>query len=150
MAKKIKHEGVLLFNKNYLGYSLTLISIGFEFLFSIKILDSINVGMMMGFSCFLNIVLLFLLFTIAVRVNVYDVDWAKISLIIAIYAIIRCFIIVPFMLKPYQNVRFLSVTTLIEGLFLVFSGIESLSLSHRRIAFLKTDEGRALMNGELL
>lgn len=148
MPKEMKHPGILVFSKNSLGYALALCSIIFEFVFAIKVLDCIDVGALMGISCVLNIILLFLLFSVAVKVNVYKENWAKTALAIAVYAIVRSFFLVPFVLKPYQKAGFLSLMTLLEGLFLFFSGVVSIISSRRRETYMSSEEGRSLLKGE--
>ncbi len=46
---------------------------------------------------------LFLLFTCAVKVNVYEIPWAAVSLIVGGYMLLRQFVLVPFVLQPYDR-----------------------------------------------
>ena len=95
---------VSLFQKDGISYALVLSSIIFELLFSVKILDVIAVNWLIGVSTILNIILLFLLFSCAVKVNVYKVGWAVCALSIAGYAVIRACVLLPLLLKPVSDV----------------------------------------------
>ena len=139
--KKVK---ISVFKKNSLGYLGVLLSIFFELYFSVKILDSIPVGAMMGVSCFINIVLLFLLFSVAVKVNLYRRFWAVIGLAVGGYAILRAFVLLPVVLRPTENMSKLFLSTLVEGILLVLSCLESYIVSSRRSTFLDSEEGQAL------
>ena len=56
-----------------------------EFVYVVSILDVMPVTFMMGVAVIVNIFLLFLLFTCAVKVNVYEIPWAAVSLIVGGY-----------------------------------------------------------------
>ncbi len=139
---------VSVFCKNTAGYALTLLAILLELVFSIRILDSIPTGVMMGLSCGINIFLLFALFSVAVKVNVYQIGWSYVALACALYALLRAFVLLPCLLRPTMNGKFLFWVTLLEGFIELACGVLSLVRSKKRAAFLSTAEGRALVGME--
>lgn len=136
---------VSLFQKDGISYALVLSSIIFELLFSVKILDVIAVNWLIGVSTILNIILLFLLFSCAVKVNVYKVGWAVCALSIAGYAVIRACVLLPLLLKPVSDVPGLVLDNAGLACFLGAAGVRSLLVSSRRRAFMKTKEARDLL-----
>ena len=149
MSEVSKNVKVSVFCKNATGYGLTLIAILFELMFSIRILDSTPVGVMMGVSCGINIILLFVLFSVGVKVNVYQVGWAYVGLACAGYALLRAFVLLPVFLKPTSNQRVLFVVTLLEGMVELVASLVSLVGSKRRARFLATPEGKELVGQEV-
>lgn len=145
MKEVTKTVKVSVFCKNAFGYGMTLAAILFELVFSIRILDSISVGVMMGISCGINILLLFVLFSVAVKVNVYQIRWAYVGIICAGYALLRAFFLLPVLLKPTAHQSFLFWMTFLEGLLGLSGALVSLVASKKRAAFLATEEGRALV-----
>lgn len=145
VAKSVK---VSVFCRNGLGYALTLAAILFELAFSVKILDSIGVGVLMGVSCGLNIILLFVLFSVAVKENVYRTDWCLVGIACGAYALLRGFVLLPLVLKPVENQGMLFASTCVCGALVLAGALVSLVRSRRRAAFLATSEGRRLVGEE--
>lgn len=144
MSNNVKTK-ISLFQKDSISYSLVLFSIIFELVFSVKILDVIETGYLMGVSTLIDIILLFLLFSCAVKVNVYKIKWAIYTLGIAVYAFLRTILIVPFILKPTSKVGELTLYNLLLVAFLSIAGIRSLIISYRRKSFMETDEAKQLL-----
>lgn len=148
MTSVSKRVQISVFRKNTLGYSLLLCSILLELFFAVKILDSIQTGVMMGISCAINILLLFALFGVAVKVNVYQPVWSYYGLAIGCYALFRAFVLLPFVLKPESRQALLFSCTFVEGVLVVAGSWVSLIRSKKRAAFLATKEGQALIGKE--
>ncbi|MFI3166607.1 MAG: hypothetical protein R3Y32_00660 [Bacillota bacterium] len=98
--RKGKLVEVSLFKNNKLSYSLILFSILTELIYTIVILGNIATDYMMGAITMFNIAVLFVLFTTAVRVNVYSLGWTKTAGAFGIYMVIRAVLVVPVILKP--------------------------------------------------
>ncbi len=98
--RKEKLVEVSLFKNNKLPYSMILLSILTELIYTITILGNVETNYMMGAITMFNIAVLFILFTIAVRVNIYSLGWTKVALGFGVYMVIRAIYIVPQILKP--------------------------------------------------
>ena len=75
-----KKTYVTLYRTNGYSYTLTLLAIIAEFVYVTTILDSMPVNFWMGLTVIMNIFVLFLIFTCAVKINVYSLQWAVITL----------------------------------------------------------------------
>ncbi len=135
-----------LFRKNALPAQLILLSIVFELLFAVRVLDVMKIDYLMGLSTFTDILLLFLLFTCSVKVGVYSRFWTWMTLALALYALLRAVVLVPFVLKPLDDQVRLQVYN--AGLFLCLAvaGLRSLVVSHHRQVLMETSEGKALLS----
>lgn len=135
-----------LFRKNALPAQLILLSIVFELLFAVRVLDVMKIDYLMGISTFTDIVLLFLLFTCSVKVGVYSRLWTWVTLALALFALLRAVVLVPFVLKPLDDQVRLQLWN--AGLFLCLAvaGLRSLVVSHRRRVLMATSEGKALLS----
>lgn len=89
ISEKEKKVYVTLYKKDAPSYAMILLATLLEFVYVVSILDVMPVTFMMGVAVIVNIFLLFLLFTCAVKVNVYEIPWAAVSLIVAV---ICCFV----------------------------------------------------------
>ena len=116
-----KKTYVTLYRTNGYSYTLTLLAIIAEFVYVTTILDSMPVNFWMGLTVIVNIFVLFLVFTCAVKINVYSSRWAVITLAVGVYFLVRQFLIVPVFLQPYAH----------ETILLV-SNDRIRSLNHRR------------------
>jgi hypothetical protein len=135
-----------LFRKNALPAQLILLSIVFELMFAVRVLDVMKIDYLMGISTFADILLLFLLFTCSVKVGVYSRFWTWMTLALALFALLRAVVLVPFVLKPIDDQVWLQLWN--AGLFLCLAvaGLRSLVVSHRRQALMETSEGKALLS----
>ena len=88
ISEKEKKVYVTLYKKDAPSYAMILLATLLEFVYVVSILDVMPVTFMMGVAVIVNIFLLFLLFTCAVKVNVYEIPWAAVSLIV----VICCFV----------------------------------------------------------
>lgn len=98
--RKDKLVEVSLFKNNKLPYSMILFSILTELIYTIVILGNIATNYMMGAITMFNIAVLFVLFTTAVRVNIYSLGWTKAAIGFGIYMIVRALFVVPVILQP--------------------------------------------------
>lgn len=135
-----------LFRKNTLSAQLVLLSIVFELMFAIRILDVIKINYLMGISTFSDILLLFLLFTCSVKIGVYSRLWTWIALALALFALLRAGILVPFVLKPMEEQVRLQLWNASIFFCLSIAGFHSLIVCHRRQLLLETAEGKSLLS----
>ena len=75
ISEKEKKVYVTLYKKDAPSYAMILLATLLEFVYVVSILDVMPVTFMMGVAVIVNIFLLFLLFTCAVKVNVYEIPW---------------------------------------------------------------------------
>ena len=94
ISEKEKKVYVTLYKKDAPSYAMILLATLLEFVYVVSILDVMPVTFMMGVAVIVNIFLLFLLFTCAVKVNVYEIPWAAVSLIVGGYMLLRQFVLV--------------------------------------------------------
>lgn len=141
---KSKMVKISLFRKNSLPYAMILFSILFELAYTVVILDDIGVSFMMGIITIINIILLFLLFTCAVKISTYRKEWAFVALLTGAYAVFRAFVIVP-ALKPVSKESNLIIYNLIMAALIITASIRSLILIRKRNAFLETEEAAYLL-----
>jgi len=105
-----------------------------------------KIDFLMGLSTFTDILLLFLLFTCSVKVGVYSRFWTWMTLALALYALLRAVVLVPFVLKPLDDQVRLQVYNAGMFLSLAVAGLRSLVVSHRRQVLMETSEGKALLS----
>lgn len=123
---------VTLHKKDGASYALALLATLVEFIYVIAILDVMPVSYLMGLSVIANIILIFLLFTCAVKMNVYQTGWAVVALAVAGYMVLRALVIVPLVLRPYQRQTMLLLTGLAGAAVLAVAGLGSIRKSTRR------------------
>ena len=119
ISEKEKKVYVTLYKKDAPSYAMILLATLLEFVYVVSILDVI-------------IFLLFLLFTCAVKVNVYEIPWAAVSLIVGGYMLLRQFVLVPFVLQPYDREQIILVANLAGAALLFAAGGNSLRKSSKR------------------
>ena len=140
--KDLKEKTILtsFFQGNSKAYFISLCSTLFELWYTLSILDVIEVNYMMGIITFVNIALLFALFTAAVRIKIYSNKWAINTLIVGVYAIIRALFIIPVIIKPYQEIELNIILNLILGALLITSGLLTLRIIKERKLYLNKME----------
>ena len=127
-----KRVYVTLHKKDGASYALALLATLVEFIYVIAILDVMPVSYLMGLTVIANIFLIFLLFTCAVKMNVYEAGWAVVALAVAGYMVLRALVIVPLVLRPYQRQTMLLLTGLSGAAVLAAAGLGSIRKSTRR------------------
>lgn len=132
LSEKEKRVFVSLYKKDNLSYSMALLSILAELVYVISILDVMAVSFLMGVTVMMNIGLLFILFTCAVKMNVYDRRWAIFSVASGIYMLVRQLVFVPVILKPYDRLALIAGANLVGAILLIMAGIGSCGKSIRR------------------
>jgi hypothetical protein len=145
---KEKLVKVSLFRENSLAYGLVLIATFFNLAYSIIILDVMKVNYLMGITVFINISLLFLLFTCAMKVKVYNRYWTFITLISGIYFALRFILIVPFILKPYEQIAKIYLCNILGCLFLIAAFFVSITRLTRRQQLIDNTKKQADMAKE--
>ncbi|PNV60521.1 hypothetical protein C0033_18565 [Clostridium sp. chh4-2] len=132
MDEKEKKAYVSLYKKDGLSYSLTLLAIVAELVYVISILDVIEVSFWMGPAVMINIVMLFALFTCAVKMNIYEKKLAFAAVGLGIYMILRQAVFVPFILKPYSRQMIIMAANAAGTCLLVAAGFISIHRTNRR------------------
>lgn len=132
MDEKEKKTYVSLYKKDTISYSLTLCAIIAELVYVISILDVMAVSFWMGVTVMVNIAILFILFTCAVKMNVYSKQWAMIGLAMAVYMVVRQFVLIPFILKPYGRQLVIGTANLAGAVLIVSAGVVSIRKTERR------------------
>lgn len=127
-----KKARVTLYKKDGVSYALTLLATLAEFVYIVAILDVMPVSYLMGLAVIVNIFFLFLLFTCAVKINVYEAKWAGIALVAGGYMVLRALAVVPLVLKPYDRQMLILAVNLIGAALLLPAGLGSLRKSARR------------------
>lgn len=122
---KEKKAHVLLYKKDGRSYALALLSVAAEFVYVVSILDVMPVSFWMGICIMMNIFLLFMLFTCAVKVNVYEKAWSVITFSLGFYMLLRQFVLVPMLLKPYDNETIILIANLACAALLFAAGAVS-------------------------
>ncbi|MGD1822753.1 MAG: hypothetical protein ACPKM0_08335 [Pleomorphochaeta sp.] len=140
--RELKEKTILtsFFQGNSKAYFISLCSTLFELWYTLSILDVIEVNYMMGIITFVNIALLFALFTAAVKIKVYSKKWAINTLIVGIYAIFRALFIIPLIIKPYQEIGLNILLNLILGALLITSGLLTLKIINERKPYINEME----------
>lgn len=143
MTEKEKKAYVSLYKKDGLSYSLALCAIAAELVFVVGILDVMEVSFWMGITVMVNIAVLFILFTCAVKMNIYNRTWAIVALVLGVYFLIRQYVIVPGVLKPYERHVMLMAANISGAVCLVLAGVVSMKRTDRRRKLQETlDEQR--------
>lgn len=132
MTEKEKQVYVTLYKKDGTSYALILLAVLTEFVYVISILDVMPVSFLMGVTVIVNIFLLFLLFTCAVKVNVYEMQWAVTGLVTGAYMLLRQFVLVPYLLQPYDRAQIILVSNVAGAILLFAAGANSLQKSTKR------------------
>lgn len=132
MTEKEKKAYVSLYKKDGLSYSLALCAIVAELVFVVGILDVMEVSFWMGITVMVNIAVLFILFTCAVKMNIYNRTWGIVALVLGVYFLVRQFVIVPGVLKPYERQVMLMVANISGAVCLVLAGLVSIKRTNRR------------------
>jgi len=132
ILEKEKKTYVSLYKKNTTPYSLILLAILAELIYVVTVLDVMAVSYLMGITVILNIIILFSLFTCAMKVSVYHRRWSMASILLGIYMLLRLTVLVPVILKPYARLTVISASNLIGAGLLIAAGIISLQKTDRR------------------
>lgn len=131
-TEKEKMVYVSLYKKDTFSYALALLATAMEFLYVVVILDSIPISFWMGITVMINIFLLFVLFTCAVKMNIYEMKWAIRGVLIGAYMLLRQFVLVPMILCPTKNTGITSFANFAGAGLLITAGILNLSKAERR------------------
>lgn len=131
---KEKKIQVMLFKKDGFSFTMALLAIAMEFIYVVNILDAMSISWILGVTVLGNIFMLFLLFTCAVKINVYEKIWSCITFLTGIYFLVRQFVLVPYILRPYENRTAILVVDLLGAALLLTAGAVSFRNTVRRKA----------------
>lgn len=132
IPEAMKKVYVTLYKKDAGSYALMLLATLVEFIYVIAILDVMPVSFMMGLTVIFNIFLIFLMFTCAVKMNVYQAKWAVVALVVGGYMVARALVVVPFVLQPYERQTMLLLANLIGAALLLLAGLGNIRKSTKR------------------
>ncbi len=107
------------FRSNNLSYKMILFSVLAEMIYVITLLGQVEINALIGVITMMNIVMLFLLFTIAIKVNVYSMYWTRIGFATAAYLALRAVVLLPLMVKPLGAYGQIYGSTLVTILLLL-------------------------------
>lgn len=127
-----KKTYVTLYKTNSASYTMTLLAIAAEFVYVTTILDAMPVRFWMGLTVIVNIFVLFLVFTCAVKIHVYSLPWAAATAGVGIYFLVRQFWIVPVLLQPYAHQNVLLAANLLGAALLLAAGIHGFIKAKKR------------------
>lgn len=121
-----------LYRKNALPYGLVLLSILFELAYVVTILDNMQVDHMMGLVVFADIVILFLLFVCAVKMNVYSLFWSWAAFALCAVFALRAAFFIPLVLRPLHKQAEILMCNVAAALLTFLAGAVSLSVIRKR------------------
>lgn len=130
--RKLKLEKISLFKSNKLAYMLTLLSTVTELIHTVMILDVIESNNLVFIVVMLNITMLFGIFYIAVKENVYSRKASIAAIILAAYILFRTFYAVPNVLRPASKSMTLLALDLITTALLIVGAVITIDISKRR------------------
>ena len=125
-----KKARISLYKKDMIAYALVLLSVAAEFVYVVNVLDAMPISFWMGVTVMVNIFLLFLLFTCAVKVSAYRRAWALVSMAAGVYMLVRQFVLVPLVLRPTGGHTVILLSNLAGAALLLAAGY--LNLDHIR------------------
>jgi phosphatidylserine synthase len=88
----MKKNEKILYRKNNLGYSLIMVFISLNVVYSIFVLNNMDVNWELGIFIFVTILLLLFGFLMASKMLVYSIRWSYIALGVAVFQLTRLFI----------------------------------------------------------
>lgn len=125
---------VSLYKKNTLCYAFILLATALEFVYVVNVLDKMNISWIMGATVMVNIFLLFMLFTCAVKVNFYSAFWCWVNLAAAAYILLRVAVLIPFVIKPMDGQTRILILNIASIALLTAAGIIGLRRTGKRSA----------------
>lgn len=108
-----KKAQISIYKKNKTSYSLLLLAVLFEMVYTIVILNNMTTNYKMGAVILVNIVIIFLMFSCSVKLNVYDKKSIYLSGMVAVYAFIRLLFIVPMYVRPTGQMMVIRVSNIL-------------------------------------
>ena len=125
---------VSLYKKNTLCYAFILLATALEFVYVVSVLDRMTVSWIMGATVMVNIFLLFMLFTCAVKVNFYSVFWCWVDLAAAAYILLRVAVLVPLVIQPTGGETGILILNIASIALLTAAGVIGLHRARKRLA----------------
>lgn len=130
--RKTKMELISLFRDNKLGYLITLFSVISELCYTVAILDVIESDTKVFFVVMLNITMLFGIFYIAVLEQKYVAKASYVAVVLAIYILVRLFVLVPDILMPSDRNVFIALMNAITAVLLIAGAVITIDITRRR------------------
>lgn len=127
---------VSLYKKNKSCYALILLATALEFVYVVSVLDRMRISWIMGATVMVNILALFLLFTCAVKVNVYSTFWSWVTIAAAAYVLFRQLVLIPFVIKPTGRETRILILNIATVILLTAAGVLGLVRTGKRTALL--------------
>ncbi len=123
------------YRKNSVAYTLVLLAIAAEFIYVVTTLSEMDVSYKMGVVTMANIGILFLLFTTAIKLNVYSKKFTMIGFYLAGYLVLRVFLLLPFFIMPTGELLTIYASSGATILFLVLGCLNSYKSIAKRERF---------------
>ncbi len=95
-----KKAKILIYKKNAVPYWLILLAICAEVYYTVIILGNMATDYRVGLVIIINIIMIFGMFTCAVKVNVYDMTWSLVAAALAAYVVCRTVYLIPTFVQP--------------------------------------------------
>lgn len=131
-----KKTYVTLYKKNTLCYAFILLATALEFVYVVSVLDRMSISWIMGATVMVNILVLFLLFTCAVKVNVYSAAWCWATIAAGLYILVRQTVLIPLVIKPTGRETRILILNLASAALLAAAGVLGLIRTGKRAALL--------------
>lgn len=123
--RKDKKVDISFYRKNSRAYQITLFAVLAEFIYVVTVLDQMTVNYLMGVVTMLNIAILFLLFTIGIKMNVYDALWTKIGFGISAYLVLRITVLLPVIVQPLDKLPQIYGWAIVSFVLLLVACVQS-------------------------
>ncbi len=139
---KRKNPEILIYKKNTLPYKILLLSILAEVVYLASILDNMIASFMLGITIMVNILILFTMFTCAIKINMYNEFWNKIGFTVGIYLLLRIIIFIPFILKPVDRLEIITLSSIVQCALVFSASVISLIQTRKRRQAIKKNKQR--------
>ncbi|MFI3254608.1 MAG: hypothetical protein R3Y63_09770 [Eubacteriales bacterium] len=123
--RKEKLIEISLYQTSATAYKMVLLAVATEMYYVITVLGNIEINYLVGAITMLNIAILFMLFTIAIKVNVYSDLWTKIGFGLSGYLALRSGVLLPAIVKPYASLTAIYASSILTFALLFFGCITS-------------------------
>lgn len=142
--RKRKLTEIAMYRENEAAYRLVLCAVIAELVYVIQILGNMEINFLVGAVTMINIAMLFSLFTVAIKVNVYSDLFTKIGYILVGYLALRLFVLLPSLVKPTGNKTVIYGATIATLVFLLLGSlVSSQRIIMRNTAIKLAKEGKA-------
>ena len=137
---KEKKAKISLYKKNTSSYILLLFAVLFEMIYTIVTLNNMTTNYKMGVVILINIVLIFLMFSCAVKVKIYIKKSIYICGCISIYVIVRYLLLIPYFVQPKGQLMTIRISSILTFILCLTATIISYKVTVRREHILKQEQ----------